>query len=78
MDDQIMSGIWRKLPEIPRNTARKKSIVADPLPIQLRVELLEITDRENNPTPAPVTLELTKKIPSDESRGSAQEKFHGE
>jgi hypothetical protein len=78
MDDQIRSRIWRQLPEIPSNTARDKSIVTDPLPIQLRIELLEITDGENNPIPAPVTLELTKKIPSDESRGSAQEKFHGE
>ena len=78
MDDKIWSGIWRKLPEIPSNTARDESIVGDPLRMQLRMELLRITDRQDDPMPPPVTMEPHQEIPSDESRGSGQEKFHGE
>ena len=77
MDDKIWSGIWRKLPEISGDTARDESIVGDPLPMQLRMELLRITDRQNDPAPPPFSMESHQEIPSDESRGSGQEKFHG-
>jgi len=76
MNDKIWSGIWRKLPEISGDTARDESIIGDPLPMQLRKELLRITDRQNDPAPPPFTMESHQEIPSDESRGSGQEKFH--
>ena len=77
MDDKIWSGIWRELPEIFGNIAQGESIVGDPLPMQLRMEFLRITYRQDDPMPPPVTMEPHQKIPSDESRRSGQEKFHG-
>ena len=77
MNHDIGGGIGWKLPKIVINPARNNPFVDDSLIDQLGIEFPRIPDRENNPTPALIQMELEKKIPTDESGGACQKELHG-
>ena len=80
MNHQIGSHARRELPEIAGDSTDQQAAAPlffqNPLTLKLCAKLLRIPNRKNDAAPAGIAMKLKQQIPSDESRGAGQQKFH--
>ena len=77
MNHQIGPCIGRKLPEVTGHPEDVKPfILHDPLSRKLSPQLGGITHGKNNPPPPGILRDAQQEVPTDESRGTGDQKLH--